>query len=165
MSWLLDGPGGAAVIRAGQAEILENETVSLRLLLDASATRDAASVLRIRLRDGAAGAVPHRHHHSSELFYVLDGSVDLLAGDTVLHAGQGDLVVVPPDLPHAFGAAEGRDGELLIVITPGVERFEYFRHLARIACGELTPESLLQVQDRYDTHFLDNPAWQTQRHR
>jgi hypothetical protein len=26
-------------------------------------------------RDGADGATPHRHHHPSELFYVLDGSV------------------------------------------------------------------------------------------
>lgn len=59
--------------------------MSLRLLLDASATCNAASVLRVRLRDGAAGAVPHRHNRSSELFYVLDGGVDLLAGDTVLH--------------------------------------------------------------------------------
>jgi hypothetical protein len=47
MTWMLDGPGGAAVIRAAQAETLENEPVSLRLLLDASATHAAASALRV----------------------------------------------------------------------------------------------------------------------
>jgi hypothetical protein len=40
---MLDGPGGAAVIRAAQAETLENESVSSRLLLDARATHAAAS--------------------------------------------------------------------------------------------------------------------------
>src|SRR5580698_10002775 len=159
MTWMLDGPGGAAVIRAAQAETLENESVSLQLLLDASATHAAASALRVSLRDGADGAIPHRHRHSSELFYVLEGSIELLAGDTVLHATEGDLVVVPPGLPHAFAATHGHDGQLLIVITPGVERFEYFRHLARVAQGQAAPESLLDVQDRYDTHFLPNPAW------
>ena len=49
------------------------------------------------------------------------------------------------------------------MITPGVERFEYFRHLARIVTGEATPESLLEVQDRYDTWFGASPAWQQAR--
>jgi mannose-6-phosphate isomerase-like protein (cupin superfamily) len=159
MTRVLDGPGGAAVIRATEAETMENESVSLRLLLDASATHAAASALSVSLRDGADGATPHCHHHSSELFYILDGSVELLAGDTVLQATRGDLVVVPPELPHAFAATHGRHGQLLIVITPGVERFEYFRHLARIAQGHAAPESLRDVQDLYDTHFLPSPAW------
>jgi hypothetical protein len=55
--------------------------------------------------------------------------------------------------------APGADADLLIVITPGVERFEYFRHLARIVQGEATPESLLEVQERYDTWFGASPAW------
>ena len=159
MTWMLDGPGGAAVIRAAEAETLENESVSLRRLLDASATHAAASALSVSLRDGADGANPHRHYHSSELFYVLDGSIELLAGETVLHATRGDLVVVPPELPHAFASTRGQHGQLLVVITPGVERFEYFRHLGRIAQGHADRGSLLDVQDRYDTHFLPSPAW------
>jgi hypothetical protein len=31
------------------------------------------------------------------------------------------------------------DADILIVITPGVERFEYFRHLERIAYGKQPP--------------------------
>src|SRR6202042_1252975 len=53
MTWMLDGPGGAAVIRAAQAETLENESVSLRLLLAASAPPPAPSALRVSLRAGA----------------------------------------------------------------------------------------------------------------
>ena len=79
-----------------------------------------------------------------------------------LHA-KGDLAVVPAGLSHAFAAAQDSDADLLIVITPGIERFEYFRHLARIATGQQPPESLLEVQARYDTFFDDSPAWRRAR--
>ena len=94
---------------------------------------------------------------------MLGGSVQLLAGDRILLIGEGDLAVVPPGLPHAFAAAAASDADLLIVITPGIERFEYFRHLARIATGQQPPESLLDVQARYDTFFDDSAAWRQAR--
>jgi hypothetical protein len=90
-------------------------------------------------------------------------TVRLLTGDRVLEAGEGDVAFVPAGMPHAFAAAAGSDADLLIVITPGVERFEYFRHLARIASGAVPPESLLEVQERYDTWFEASPAWQQAR--
>jgi len=89
--------------------------------------------------------------------------VQLLAGDRLLVAGEGDLAVVPAGLPHAFAAAPRLDADLLIVITPGIERFEYFRHLARIATGQQPPQSLLEVQALYDTFFDDSPAWRQAR--
>jgi quercetin dioxygenase-like cupin family protein len=76
---------------------------------------------------------------SAELFYLLDGTAQLLSGDRVITAERGDLVIVPPGLAHAFAAAPGHDADILIVITPGVERFEYFRHLERIAYGKRPP--------------------------
>jgi len=90
---------------------------------------------------------------------MLGGTVQVLSGEEVPTAGEGDLLVVPPKLPHAFAAAPGQPADLLIVIAPGAERFEYFRHLARILTGQATPQSLLEVQERYDTWFLDSPAW------
>lgn len=74
-------------------------------------------------------------------------------------AERGDLVIVPPGLAHAFAAAPGHDADILIVITPGVERFEYFRHLERVAYGKVPPESLLDVQELYDTYFLNSATW------
>jgi hypothetical protein len=74
-------------------------------------------------------------------------------------AERGDLVIVPPGLAHAFAAAPGYDADILIVIAPGVERFEYFRHLERIAYGKQPPESLLEVQELYDTYFQSSSTW------
>lgn len=49
------------------------------------------------------------------------------------------------------------------MITPGVERFEYSRHLERIAYGTVPPESLLDVQELYDTYFQQSEAWNSAR--
>jgi hypothetical protein len=56
-------------------------------------------------------------------------------------------------------AAPGSTADLLVVITRGVERFEYFRRLQRIRLGEAGPESLLEAQDLYDNHFLRSETW------
>jgi len=153
----------AVVFKGVDAETLTGPTVSVRLLADSSATGGALSTQRVSMARGSDGAVPHTHRLSTELFYVLSGTVDILTGDRVISGSEGDLVVVPPGMPHAFAASPGHPGELLIVITPGVERFEYFRHLGRIAAGQVPAESLLEVQDRYDTHFLVSPPWRAAR--
>ena len=163
MSHIVPSHDGAVLVRAGEAERVGFPPQMVRLLADGSSTGGKLSAQRVTLQGGVDGANPHHHASSAELFYVLSGSAQLLAGDGVLVASEGDLAVVPPGLPHAFAAAAGSDADLLIVITPGIERFEYFRHLARIATGQQPPESLLEVQARYDTFFDDSAAWQQAR--
>jgi mannose-6-phosphate isomerase-like protein (cupin superfamily) len=163
VSGIVPGDMAAVVVRAGGAEVIGYPPQTIRLLADSSSCGGKLSTQRVTLNDGADGASPHHHAASAELFYVLGGSVQLLAGGHVLTVGEGDLAVVPPGLPHAFAAAPGCDADLLIMITPGVERFEYFRHLARIATGQQAPETLLAVQDRYDTYFDDSPDWREAR--
>lgn len=159
MSLIAPDGADAVIVRADEAEVIGEFPTTIRLLADASDTGGALSTQRVTLGRGADGARPHRHDVSAELFYVLDGEVQLLVGDAVRTARQGDLLVVPAGLPHAFAASANSGTDLLIVITPGAERFEYFRHLERIARGQLAPETLLDVQQRYDTYFLGSAAW------
>lgn len=80
-------------------------------------------------------------------------------GSELITAGSGDLLVVPPTCDHAFRAAPDSAADALIVITPGVERFDYLRQAARIRRGEADRDSLLTEQARYDTHFVTSPIW------
>ena len=148
------------VVHEDQAEMVGGGPVTGRLYADASATGGALSCQRIMLAGGASGAAPHHHDRSSELFYVVSGAAELLAGDRVLSARQGDLLVVPPGTVHAFAAAAASHADLVIMITPGAERFGYFRHLERIAKGQERPESILEVQELYDNYFDQTPLWQ-----
>lgn len=149
----------SVIVRSADAEVIGQAPTTIRLLADSSSTGGALSTHRVTLKDGANGAGPHHHSRSAELFYMLDGTAQVLSGDQVVIAERGDVVVVPPGLAHAFAAAPGHDADILIIITPGVERFEYFRHLERIAYGKVPPESLLDVQEIYDTYFGNSPTW------
>lgn len=151
------------VVREAEAEVVGRAPTTIRLPADAGVTAGALSTVRVTLADGADGAKPHHHARSAEMFSLLDGAAQLLSGDRVVTAERGDLVIVPPGLPHAFAAVPGHDADILIVITPGVERFECFRHLERIAYGEVPPRSLLDVQELYDTHFGPSPTWESAR--
>jgi quercetin dioxygenase-like cupin family protein len=152
-------------MRAADAETLTGASSELQLLLDSSATGGALSAHRVRLSNGREGANPHRHSRSSEMFYVLDGAVDLLLGERVITATFGDLVVVPPGSSHAFAASTGQDAELLVVITPGIDRFDFFRAMHRVLTREAPPSSLDGTRDRFDNHPAHAPAWDALRHR
>ncbi|MCZ4119546.1 cupin domain-containing protein [Streptomyces sp. H39-S7] len=156
----------ALVVRSEEAEHVPlPHGGGFRLLADAGATGGALGASRLTLGEGADGARPHCHARSSELFYVLQGTVEFLLDDAMTSVEAGGLVVVPPGMPHAFGAAAGSTADLLAVLTPGVDRFGYFRALGRIARGLDSFDSLKGAQDRYDVHFLDLPAWQAARTR
>ncbi|WP_329520675.1 cupin domain-containing protein [Spirillospora sp. NBC_01491] len=93
MSVFMAKPHDPDVVRAGDAEHLPE--IGHLLLADASAGNGALSAHRVQLPRGADGAVPHRHDHSSELFFAVDGALELLVGSEIITAGPGDLLVVP----------------------------------------------------------------------
>jgi quercetin dioxygenase-like cupin family protein len=163
MSLIVPDFSDSVVVRSAEAEVVGRAPIAVRLLADSSATGGALSTQRVTLAGGANGAAPHHHANSAELFFMIDGAAQFLSGDQVVEAERGDLVIVPPGMAHAFGAVPGQDADMLIVITPGVERFEYFRHLERIAYGKQTRESLLEVQELYDTYFVASSPWDAAR--
>ena len=163
MSLVFPAFNRSAISRGAEAEVVGASTCKVKLLVDSSATGGALSTVHVTLDKGADGARPHRHDKSAEMFYVLEGTVQILSGIDIVKAERGDVIIVPPRLPHAFSAGRGASAEILIVVAPGIERFEYFRKLTRIARGEEPPDSLRDVQDLYDTYFLNSPEWEAAR--
>ncbi|WTL36477.1 cupin domain-containing protein [Nocardia sp. NBC_01503] len=132
-------------------------------MLDANETGGSVSTLEVTMRQGADGAAPHFHTRSDELFYVAEGELQFLAGDRIVTVAAGGSVVVPKLMPHAFGATPDSGARIMIALMPGVERFEYFRLLDRIAKGESSFEELTKAQEEYDNHFVDRPDWWAER--
>jgi oxalate decarboxylase/phosphoglucose isomerase-like protein (cupin superfamily) len=78
----------------------------------------------------------HRHQHAEELFYILDGELDLLAfepaarddddwltwksgsGATVTRGGPGSLMYVPARCPHAFTNPNSTPARMLFLVAP-----------------------------------------------
>ncbi|MFJ3765251.1 cupin domain-containing protein [Streptomyces sp. NPDC090082] len=145
----------ALIVRAEEAERIDlPHGGGFHLLADARHTGGALGANRLSLAEGAQGARPHFHARSTELFYVLEGAMRFTLDGGTTTVAAGGLVSVPPGTPHSFAAAPGSAAELLVVLTPGVDRFGYFRSLGHVQHGLETFDGLLAAQDRYDVHFL-----------
>jgi quercetin dioxygenase-like cupin family protein len=148
------------LVRAGSAETLDGDPGgTITLLADAADTGGVLSAHRSTFRPGAAGAPPHTHSRASELFLVLDGVLRVLVDREVELLRAGDLLVVPAGVAHAFEAAPGHSAEVLFVLTPARERFDYYRLLDRVHRGAADPAEIGASQDRFDNHYVESPAW------
>ncbi len=108
MSILLPKFDHSTIVRGAEAEVVGAPAARVKLLADSSATRRVCyPPVQVTLAKNADGARPHHHDHSAEMFYVLDGVVEILSGKQIVKAERGDVIVVPPKLPHAFSAAQG----------------------------------------------------------
>lgn len=138
-----------------------DEGPQVSLFADASTTGGAASVQRVTLPAGADGASPHFHRLSTEIFHVVDAALEMLVGDELVVVRAGELAVIPPNTVHAFATTSSAPATALIVLTPGVERFGYFRLVRDVATGAAAPSDLAAAQHEYDNHFVDSPVWRS----
>ncbi|MFF7726036.1 cupin domain-containing protein [Streptomyces sp. NPDC008001] len=152
------------LVRAAEAPVLSDGPGSLiTLLADSGSTGGALTTNRATLAEGAAGAPAHFHTRATEFFFVLDGALEVLAGEDVLTLHKNDFLAVPPGMPHAFAPAAGRSADALVVFTPGMGRFDYYRLLERVARGEASVEEIKESSERFDNHYVDSPAWRAAR--
>ncbi|WP_329564379.1 cupin domain-containing protein [Kitasatospora sp. NBC_01266] len=147
------------LMRASEMEQLGSAGFTMRLLADGGDTGGALSAIRAKMAKGTAGATPHLHRRSSEIFFVLEGGLDVLVGEQIVTAREGDFLLVPPGLAHAFRTPADIGVDMLFVM-PGADRFEYFRLLDRIQRGLADRQELLDTQERFDNHFLSSPVWE-----
>jgi oxalate decarboxylase/phosphoglucose isomerase-like protein (cupin superfamily) len=116
----------------------------------------------------------HVHSAAEELFYVLEGELDLLAfepetrsggdwhewmsdsGQRFLRGGAGSLMFVPPGCPHAFANSSDQPARMLFqAAPPGHEDYlDELAALLRAANGRPDPAEVAELRRRYDIEQL-----------
>ncbi|MDQ0954276.1 mannose-6-phosphate isomerase-like protein (cupin superfamily) [Streptomyces phaeochromogenes] len=116
----------------------------------------------------------HVHSRSEELFYVLEGELDVLAfeplvrtpdnwqrwqsgsGNQVVRATPGTVIVVPPGCPHAFANPTGNPAKMFFQASPPPDHERYFEELLKIldAGGPPDHEAIEELRSRYDIEQL-----------
>ena len=94
----------------------------------------------------------HLHSTIEEQFYVVDGEMELRAGNDLIVGRSGTFVSVPAGIAHAFANRSTSPARMLLVCTPpGHER--YFAELAEILAreGAPDPEEIGALRARFDT--------------
>ncbi|MER5574971.1 cupin domain-containing protein [Streptomyces massasporeus] len=145
--------------RAAEAETTRDPSSVMTLLADSGNTGGRLTAYRSTFTEGAVGAPAHLHTEASEMFYVIDGALQVLVGEEITVLRAGDFLLVPPNTPHAFAAAPGATADVLFVFTPGAGRFDYLRLLGRVMRGEADPQEIKDSSERFDNHYVDSPVW------
>jgi quercetin dioxygenase-like cupin family protein len=66
----------------------------------------------------------HVHRREDEAFYVLEGKIAVVADGKWIHAGPGDYVFGPRDVPHGFKVPDDAPARILILCAPaGFDQF------------------------------------------
>jgi quercetin dioxygenase-like cupin family protein len=64
---------------------------------------DHGATISVILDHSEPGQGPRLHKHPyDETWVVVDGNLTFQAGEERLSAGPGDIVIVPPEVPHKF---------------------------------------------------------------
>lgn len=90
----------------------------------------------------------HTHHREDESFYVLDGEIAVLCGDSWTRAGAGTFVFGPREMPHGFAVLGHTPARVLLLCSPaGFEQF-----VAELSAHAPAPPDmarLIEVADQY----------------
>ncbi|GAA1680857.1 cupin domain-containing protein [Glycomyces endophyticus] len=155
-------PAAPVFVRAAEAETLQDGPTSLiTLLADAGATGGTITANKATFSKGSPGAPAHFHTKATETFFVIEGEMRILVGEEIVRLGKGDFLTVPPTVPHAFAPAPGAEAEMLVVFTPGLQRFDYYRLLERVHRGEATIQDIRDSSQQYDNHYFESPVWKS----
>ncbi|MYT75596.1 MULTISPECIES: cupin domain-containing protein [unclassified Streptomyces] len=116
----------------------------------------------------------HVHTRSEELFYVLEGELDVLAfeprvrtpdnwrrwqspsGNKVVRATPGTVIVVPPGCPHAFANPTDTPAKMFFQASPPPDHERYFEELLEILSAGGPPDhaAIADLRARYDIEQL-----------
>lgn len=79
--------------------------------------RQDLSVIQERMPPGSA-EVKHLHHHARQLFYVLEGQIEMELPTEVVTLGPGDAIEIAPRQPHRVRNTSNADASLLVISAP-----------------------------------------------
>ncbi|MEM1337774.1 MAG: cupin domain-containing protein [Bacteroidota bacterium] len=93
-----------------------------------------------------------RHHHKimTEVFYILEGEVELIFDDETITARPGDTVTVPPFVWHAASCKNG--GKMLTIFHKG--QFDlYLEKLSKMSDSDFKDAELMRsVSAKFDIY-------------
>lgn len=128
----------------------------------------------------------HVHARGQEVFYVVEGKIDVLAFEPVdrsrpdwhewesasgrrfLHGGAGAFLFVPENTPHAFANTTNKPAKMFFQSSvPGGHEnyFEELSKLLRRSDGNPDPKEVAELRRRYDIQQLTAMRDPKQSHR
>ncbi len=141
----------AVVLLPGEGERIAAGASTAVMKATAETTGGAFSMSEATFPAGMAGPPPHAHRHTTDTFYVLDGTLHLTVGEREIDAPAGSYILVPPGVVHTFANTSDAPVRFLNINAPGGWE-HYLRDLAAAMRAGTMPGSaeFAQIVAKYD---------------
>ncbi|MEZ4944027.1 MAG: cupin domain-containing protein [Cyclobacteriaceae bacterium] len=128
------------IIRNGEGENYNYSQDHCFVKLSSEKTNGELSFVEDKIKPGFF--LP-RHHHKimTEVFYILEGEVELIFDDESITCLPGDTITVPPNVWHAARCTEG--GKMLTIFKNG--QFDlYLKRLSQMSDSDFANRDLMK---------------------
>jgi len=105
-------------VKAGEPKELRYDAGTVRFLASSEDTHGAWSLVELKEMPGYHTNL-HRHNHTDEAFYVMEGVLTVKINDTLSDYPAGSYVLIPRGTAHAQGNGGKVPARLLLTMTPG----------------------------------------------
>ena len=105
-------------VKAGEPDELTYDAGTVRFLASSEDTHGAWSLVELKEMPGYHTNL-HRHNHTDEAFYVMEGVLTVKINDKLSDYPAGSYVLIPRGTPHAQGNRGKAPARILLTMTPG----------------------------------------------
>jgi mannose-6-phosphate isomerase-like protein (cupin superfamily) len=145
----------AIVLKPGEGRTLPLGPIQMVVQEDGTHTRGTLGVAEFEVAPHAPTPPPHIHHAHEEVFYILEGELEFLAGAQTVRASAGTFVMVPIGALHTFSNPTDKPARFLNTFTPALY-IRYFEELSQLIQAGVTPDSqqFTELMARYGTEVV-----------
>ncbi|CAF1576460.1 unnamed protein product, partial [Didymodactylos carnosus] len=136
-------------VKNGQGKDYDYSQDHLYVKVPSSATNGELSVVEDTLKPGFFLA---RHHHKkmTEIFFIIEGQVQLVFDDETITANTGDTITVPPNTWHA---AKSTNGSKMLTIFKNGQFDLYLERLSKMTDDDFKNDELMKrVSHEFDIY-------------
>ncbi len=119
----------AIVLLPGDGERIEAGASTAVMKATAETTGGAFSMSEVTFPAGMNGPPPHAHSHTTDTFYILEGTLHVTVDGGEIDAPAGSYILVPPGVVHTFANTSEEPVRFLNLNAPGGWE-NYLRDLA-----------------------------------
>jgi mannose-6-phosphate isomerase-like protein (cupin superfamily) len=110
---------GPIISLPGEGQKITANGIEIFLKATTAETNGLWSMLEYYLPASLPGPQPHYHKRTQEVFYVLDGTLQLFLNEKAINAPSGTLVMVPENAVHTFKNVSDTPVRFQVWFTPG----------------------------------------------
>ena len=142
------------ILLPGEGKSVSMTTTKCTFKVTGGDTHGHFGAFELTLEPGSGGPNLHIHKQMVEIFYVIEGEVELTLNQQTMTAAPETFMIVPENTPHTFANPGTERSKLMIMFCPDNSREKYFEGLSELMKDGRKPtqeelKALTQAFDQY----------------